>query len=346
MNRPLFSIVTPSFNQASFLEQTIRSVLDQPGRGVDFDLEYFVMDGGSQDGSVEIIRQYQDQLAGWVSEPDRGQTHAINKGFARANGVLHAYINSDDFYYPGAFQCIARAYAQSPDADLFHGVCSKVDAQGVAFANQTAGITTLEQLVDLKNHWLRPLDNQNFIQPEVFWTAKLAKKLNGFNESLHYCMDFEYWLRAFDENAQVVRLQDKLAAFRVHEAQKTSDRDKSVLELMQVVQPFLDRQGDPRLSTSACRRIQADHALEHMLIQSKMQSQRTKISQLLSLCMAHPTLLGSKHFRKAVRRSAKQWVLGTTQADPKKPASLTAEAASNEVPTNRDDTTQAARKAA
>src|SRR5439155_25397176 len=106
MSLPRITIVTPSFNQGRYLEQTIRSVLDQGYPN----LEYIICDGGSTDESVEIIKRYQHRLAYWCSEKDRGQSHAINKGFERATGDVYAYINSDDYFEPGVFECIAQAY--------------------------------------------------------------------------------------------------------------------------------------------------------------------------------------------------------------------------------------------
>jgi glycosyltransferase involved in cell wall biosynthesis len=109
---PVISIVTPSYNQASFLEETILSVLNQGYEN----LEYTVIDGGSTDGSVEIIRKYEARLAHWVSEPDEGQYHALQKGFSRAQGDLLGWLNSDDVYLPGALTAVGRAYANHPDS--------------------------------------------------------------------------------------------------------------------------------------------------------------------------------------------------------------------------------------
>jgi len=111
VTQPKISVVTPSFNQGQYLEETIRSVLDQGYPN----LEYFVMDGGSTDDSVEIIRKYADRLTGWVSEPDGGQMHAINKGFARATGDIMAWLNSDDKYCPWTFNVIGRIFAGLPE---------------------------------------------------------------------------------------------------------------------------------------------------------------------------------------------------------------------------------------
>src|SRR3954464_1584686 len=125
MARPKLSIITPSFNQASFIERTLHSVLDQGYEP----LEYIVVDGGSTDGSVDIIRSFEDRLAWWVSEKDRGQTHALNKGLQRATGEIVAYINSDDYYLPGAFDT-AVAALESSDVRWVAGSCQFADADG------------------------------------------------------------------------------------------------------------------------------------------------------------------------------------------------------------------------
>ena len=123
---PKVSIVTPSFNQASFLEQTLRSVLEQ-----DYpNLEYIVIDGGSTDGSVEIINKYADQLAYWQSQPDQGQTDAINQGFAHATGEILAWLNSDDLLLPGAVSAAVRALEEHPEAAMVYGDALLINAQG------------------------------------------------------------------------------------------------------------------------------------------------------------------------------------------------------------------------
>ena len=123
MSYPKISVVTPSFNQAAYLERTILSVLDQDYPNI----EYIIIDGGSTDGSVDIIRQYAHRLTHWVSEPDRGQAHAINKGLQQATGKWVAWQNSDDFFYPGTFLQLAQMAAIEPDADLIIGNMNLID---------------------------------------------------------------------------------------------------------------------------------------------------------------------------------------------------------------------------
>jgi glycosyltransferase involved in cell wall biosynthesis len=122
-NKPLVSIITPSFNQGRFLDQTIRSVLTQDYQPI----EYIIIDGGSTDGTVEIIKQYESRLGYWVSERDKGQTEAINKGFAQAKGEILAWINSDDVYYPGAVSAAVETLSRNPDIGLVYGDLDFID---------------------------------------------------------------------------------------------------------------------------------------------------------------------------------------------------------------------------
>jgi glycosyltransferase involved in cell wall biosynthesis len=305
MSLPRISIVTPSYNQADFLEQTIRSVLDQEGRGTLFELEYFVIDGGSTDASSDIIRKYASELSGWCSERDRGQTHAINKGMERCSGDILAYLNSDDYYLPGAFKRVVEAKRAFPDAELFHGICHKVDAKGNLIREQMSSIHQLSQILDLWEVWLRKSDNQNFIQPEVFWTRSLADKVGGFNEQLHYTMDFDYWLRAIDHGAKILPIQQPLAAFRIHGAQKTSQRDKSILELINVTTPYLQRTDDERITPSDRRRMIALNDLNRRMIENESLSPIRRLHLLVQLALEHKHLATSAHYWRHLRRTTK-----------------------------------------
>jgi glycosyltransferase involved in cell wall biosynthesis len=305
---PVIAIVTPSFNQAAYLEQTIQSVLQQEGRGVDFELRYAVVDGGSSDGSREIIQQYESDLDYWCSEKDRGQTHAINKGFSRISGDICGYINSDDYYLAGAFRKIAQTFHESPTIDLLHGICQKVDAKGKLLGEQLGEIRSLSEIVDLWERWLRPKQNLNFIQPEVFWSHRLAKLLGPFNEKLHYTMDFDYWLRGFDRGMNVQTIRIPLAAFRIHGAQKTSDRNGSILELINGIEPYLERD-DARISPADRQRMKCLSGLTRRMIAESKSSPSSQVRTLLSMAAQDSSLWNSSHFWRYLRRSSRRVIL-------------------------------------
>lgn len=180
---PRISIVTPSYNQGRFIEETIRSVLLQGYPN----LEYIIIDGGSTDGSVDIIRKYHDELAYWVSEPDRGQAHAINKGFLRATGDIFGWVNSDDYYYPGVFQVIARALVEHPKVELVHGYEHHVDKNGRVIKE------VFPALRDARAATLyvgKPL-----LQLTCFWRSGAHRAIGELNEMLRNHLDYEFLLR-------------------------------------------------------------------------------------------------------------------------------------------------------
>lgn len=180
---PKVSIVTPSWNQGPFLEETIRSVLLQGHPN----LEYMVIDGGSTDESTAVIRKYEPWLAHWVSERDDGQSHAVNKGFARASGAILGWVNSDDVYERNALQHVARHFAITPACDLVYGNGWYVDEAG----SKTEPCT-----------WIRPYDRRlflttNFIlQPAAFWRRTLWDRAGELEVAHHWAMDWEWLLRA------------------------------------------------------------------------------------------------------------------------------------------------------
>lgn len=181
MTFPLVSIITPSYNQADFLEETIRSVLEQ-----DYpNLEYLVIDGGSKDGSVEIIRKYADRLAYWVSEPDRGQADALNKGLARAKGEIVAWLNSDDVYRPGAVREAVEALQQNPDVGFVYSKLHSIDRGGEVF--NTISYKQFE-LLDL-------LSFRIIGQPTVFMRREMQQRAGPLDASYNYLLDHHLWLR-------------------------------------------------------------------------------------------------------------------------------------------------------
>jgi glycosyltransferase involved in cell wall biosynthesis len=201
---PLISIVTPSYNQAQFLEQTILSVLNQ-----DYpNLEYIIIDGGSKDGSVDIIRKYADRLAYWVSEPDGGHPQGINKGFARATGDIFAWINSDDIYLPGAFEIAAEELACKGGADFIYS--DNISLVGsLAYRGIAPAITKYTTLYCEVNPW----------QETCFWTRRVHKSLGGLTESYQYAPDYDFFMR-MSSQFRGRYISRPLACFRRHGSNK------------------------------------------------------------------------------------------------------------------------------
>lgn len=210
MNRPpRISVVTPSYNQASYLERTLRSVLDQGYP----DLEYFVFDGGSTDGSREIIKSYEKRLTGSVCEPDNGQSDAINKGLKLATGDIICWLNSDDYFYPGTLDTVGKLFAENPSIQVIAGHVQMVDAYNTPLEVATARYTGL---VDLACYW----QGYHLHQSSIFWKKSLMDRVGLLDESLHLTMDFDLWLR-FAEITDLHIVDQILSAATRHPDAKT-----------------------------------------------------------------------------------------------------------------------------
>ena len=213
VEHPRITLVTPSYNQGGYLEETIDSVLSQSYP----DLEYYVMDGGSNDNSVEIIRKYSKYLTGWVSEPDHGQSHAIKKGLDSGSGVLANWINSDDVLLPGALQAVADAWEQS-GSDLIIGR----DLQFSSDVHRPIGHFTGSgyRFPECLRFW----DGEfKYHQPPTFFSMRAYKLSGGIDTKLQYVMDFDLYTRLLSQRGVRVQYIDEVVSgFRIHQEAKTS----------------------------------------------------------------------------------------------------------------------------
>lgn len=206
---PRISIVTPSFNQSKFIEQTIESVLNQNYPN----LEYIIIDGGSTDGSVEIIRKYEKYLRYWVSEPDNGQAHAINKGLQYCTGEIFNWLNSDDYLENGALFKIAQRFLEPDCPDLVAGDVEIINELGSIDYTQHKKLTSIGLLT-----WEQGL---TFVQPGVWMRRDLIEKCGGIDENFHYSFDWDLLIRYLYMFPNVVYLTHKIINFRFHESSKT-----------------------------------------------------------------------------------------------------------------------------
>lgn len=202
------SVVTPSFNQAAFLDRTLNSVLKQEG----VDLEYIVMDGGSTDGSVAIIERYASQLDYWASEPDRGQSDAINRGFRRCTGDIVTWLNSDDVLLPGAVQSVVEAFKSNPTAEAVYGNFIYIDGDDHVLRKRK---------VFRRFRYETLLFHDYLGQPAVFYRREVLDKIGLLDESLKYAMDWDFFLR-MKRSCEMRHINRFLAGYRLHEAAKTS----------------------------------------------------------------------------------------------------------------------------
>lgn len=222
-NLPLVSIITPSYNQVLFLEQTILSVIGQTYPRI----EYIIIDGGSTDGSVEVIKHYEQHLTYWVSQKDNGQTHAVNKGIRKCSGEIIAYINSDDLYEKDAVQHIVDAYLKDSSAAVYYGTCATIDEQGKVIKTYEGGPTNFTYL---QSKSMLPF----IYQPACFFNAKLATRRPLFIEK--NCIDYELLLH-LSQQYPLRFIPHAVAQYRVHAETRTNleqdtiQRDKFYIQL-------------------------------------------------------------------------------------------------------------------
>lgn len=241
---PLISIVTPSYNQGQYIEETIRSVLLQGYPN----LEFIIIDGGSSDNSVEIIQKYEPWLTYWVSEPDKGQTDAIQKGFNLSTGVLVNWLNSDDVLEANALQKIAIAYQNHPSATMYSGDLTVFGEGEEVLAPKC--FQNLSELICIWERWAVP-------QPAVFLSRNSCLEVNGLHTSLQYAMDYELYLRLAQlPGFNVYNIDAPVARIRRHSESKTSSQQVPFRrEILEVFDNFT--KNNPSLLPQGWRRSRA-----------------------------------------------------------------------------------------
>lgn len=277
MNLPKISIITPSFNQGNYLEETILSVLSQNYPN----LEYIIIDGGSTDNSLELIRKYEHRLKYWVSEKDRGQAHAINKGLACCTGQIFNWINSDDTLAEGALVQVAVAFENS-EADIVAGEVNEFNENGILrkVKNQKLEIDEyLKKDVELIYH-----------QPAVWLRLEIMKEIGFFKEKMHYCFDQDYLMRYLLQHNEVCYLDEVLANFRIHNGSKSVAQSKKFAWDFRIMyQEFWRSQNEPLLKKRARRKfLEYEWPLLNGSINSAKNSRLANFTQAVKAILQDP----------------------------------------------------------
>jgi len=221
MEKLKISIITPSYNQGQFIEETILSVLNQGYEN----LEYIIMDGGSTDNTVEIIKKYEDRITFWASEKDNGQTDAINKGFAKATGDIIAWINSDDVYCEGALKIISESFQKNPETQVIVGNMLFIDANSNVYLRKYPHVS----------RWLEKNVMTTILQPSTFLRRNILKEIGYPNEDYHMYMDAEWYTR-INRRFPFLVINSDLSKFRWHTDSKSRSEHSSKLYQRYIVE--------------------------------------------------------------------------------------------------------------
>lgn len=303
----LVSIITPSYNQAKYLEQTITSVLNQDYK----DLEYIIIDGDSNDGSVEIIKKYQDKFSYWVSEKDNGQAEAINKGFTKSRGEIIAWINSDDYYLPNTISSAVKTFEENPNVVLIYGNMLAVDENGKTFNTLNYKQLTLEDLICF----------QIIGQPAVFFRRSVLQKTNGLNLNFHFLLDHLFWIE-LAKHGKILHVNQTWSAARYHEEAKNRAKAAEFgLEAFQILKfveqdknlaPIFERVKDRAIASA--HRVDARYLLDGGLPTKALSAwfialklhPPTALARINILVSVILNILGLEKLRKSILKRRKQ----------------------------------------
>lgn len=274
---PKISIITPSFNQGHYLEETILSILGQHYEP----LELIIIDGGSTDSSLDVIRKYQDHISYWISEPDRGQAHALNKGLARATGDIVAYLNSDDLYRPGTFSAVVEYFSNQPECDW---LCGDTVMFGEGLEDQLITAEVPKSAAHALS-WAYTAP-----QPGMFWKRDLLR--DGFSEKWRYCFDHELYVRLLLEGHRCEHVKSTFAAYRLHPDSKTVAEgnlfDHEFDEIAAIYESKLDR-GDRRWCA-------ATRLLRQSFQASRAGNKLEAAKDLMQALLIHPESVSARNF--------------------------------------------------
>ena len=283
---PKISIVTPSFNQGRFLEETILSVLNQKYDN----LEYIIIDGGSKDETVEIVRRYEDRLTYWVSEKDRGQVHAINKGLERATGEIFAFINSDDVYLPGTFAAVAEYFEEYPQSEW---VCGDTVMFGAGHATELIQAVVPASAAHCLS-WAYTAS-----QPGHFWKRELVE--GGFDEGWPYDFDHDLFVRLLLDGHKCEHIPLPFAAYRLHAVSKTvAEGHHQIAEFERSAEVYEDRlTGADRRWCRATRFLRSSYAA------SEAGDKKAGARWLMRALVTYPEGLLQRNFWGCLRKLAR-----------------------------------------
>lgn len=297
-------MVVPSFNQGRFIEETLRSVLLQGYP----ELELIVMDGGSTDETVDVLKRYDPWLTYWASERDRGQTHAINKGLERATGEIFGYLNSDDLLVPGALHAVVEGFREHPGADVVYGRCVYISEDG---AEQFTVQGRVTGFLDYLQIWKRLFEREFLTQPEVFCRTRCIVEAGGFREELRSVMDLEMWLRLLARGHRFQSISAPVAKFRLYAAQKSSVDPGN--ELCRVVEEYIRESG--RVPSAEHRRLLGElrRARAHLLVRAAIAAtmldrRRDALRHCAAAVAASPRIVATYPFWAVLASPAKRLV--------------------------------------